>query len=740
MRLPRLARFPALILCLCLSLVLLRAAAPHEASLSAQGGFRPSQANLLPAPMAKAMPPVPVWDSFQGSDANTGSVVIGPFVCEDVIEFYAAGYAVDPTRLITLVRTDTKEELPLRLRGICGPHWTRARWSLPDDWHGREVTLEARDSNTGPGGWVALSRPLPPSSRYLESASLAFAQLCAWLLLIAPGLAVTALLGELPWHRRVLATLCTCGLAGYLIFFVTFADRYAGAILSSMVLGGSLMALALRRRQVVEMARDKEYSLSLGISLAASLFAGLGCYLYGGQEMPEGLVQNRAGLGYPGDPWLPWALCEIVAKNLPLQPFCADWLSSDRPPLQAGLALLIRPMMNGPLHYTFVGVAVQSWVWPALWVFLRRLGASPKASALVLAVCLFNGFFFFNTFYCWPKLLPTAYLLLATALLWERPKGEGITWGSAVLAGLCAGLAMLGHGGSAFGLAGIVLSYFIMRRRLNLALVVAPALLVVVLMVPWTIYQKVYDPPGDRLIKYHLAGREAIDPRGSLTVIAEAYRQTPVSTLVENRLSNFQYQLCGRTEWYENTLKSWERVRRGEYFHGLALFGRTSREAGFFHYAQALGPMLFALPWLLVLLIRHRKSAEAGVARGALWLWSTSTVVWCLLMFSYNTAVMHAGSYFTGATLFAAVGLALHVCPRVLRYSLLGINTVFFVLVWIIAEPYEPIWGPPFSCLYTSVVPSFIPLFALSGLALLPLLVLLSRTSSHEEAPAATLN
>lgn len=54
--------------------------------------------------------------------------------------------------------------------------------------------------------------------------------------------------------------------------------------------------------------------------------------------------------------------------------------------------------------------------------------------------------------------------------------------------------------------------------------VIAQSLLVCVLLyLPWFLYQKLFDPPGDRLLKWHLASVEKVDRRPFLQALTDSY-------------------------------------------------------------------------------------------------------------------------------------------------------------------------------------------------------------------------
>src|SRR6185295_10615381 len=98
-----------------------------------------------------------------------------------------------------------------------------------------------------------------------------------------------------------------------------------------------------------------------------------------------------------------------------------------------------------------------------------------------------------------------------------------------LLAGaIFAGLAWLSHGGAAFSL--IAVAPWVLWRvfRGEGRAWLAAAAVFLLLAVPWFAYQRFYDPPGDRLLKWHLGGQEAKDESvGTWQVIRKSYRAKP---------------------------------------------------------------------------------------------------------------------------------------------------------------------------------------------------------------------
>ena len=220
-----------------------------------------------------------------------------------------------------------------------------------------------------------------------------------------------------------------------------------------------------------------------------------------------------------------------------------EWLLSDRPPLQVGYALSQRPFGLG-----FRASLPAARRRPAAALDRRPLGAAaggpggPLTRALAMVTVLVSDMAIINGFFVWPKLLPAAMLLAAAALvmtpLWQDLRHN--LWAAALVAALCA-LAMLGHGGSVFAdhpagrssppIAGC-------RAGAGSASRVAVG---IVFMAPWSAYQKWGDPPGNRLVKWTLAGEPPIDDRGIVETIVDSYGEAGVGGTLQNKAQNFHH-------------------------------------------------------------------------------------------------------------------------------------------------------------------------------------------------------
>ncbi|HTD33326.1 MAG TPA: hypothetical protein VK665_06680, partial [Candidatus Elarobacter sp.] len=348
-----------------------------------------------------------------------------------------------------------------------------------------------------------------------------------------------------------------------------------------------------------------------------------------------------------------------------------------RPPLQSGIILLVRPVFRALGAYADAGfeiagiVAQLVWV-PSAWLLCVRAGFSPRRRALVMAFLIFSGFFLYNTVYTWPKLLASGLCVAAFvfALRWERENRDA----ALVVAGVCAALALLAHGSAVFFIVP-AFAVLVVARRLPLTRgLVMAAVAGAVLLVPWSAYQKFYDPPGDRLLKMHLAGINGVDPRPASKAIAQAYETTPPSQIVQYKISNVLAALgdapvmgSATTDEPADALSMW-RVREREQI------------------TVALGVVnlgWLALPWWWSTRRDPRERRWAGALLG---LAALSALFWCVVMWGpYATVTTHS-AYVLDTLLFVALGTALAELPLRLALAVLALALADLAATWVVGS------------------------------------------------------
>jgi hypothetical protein len=597
---------------------------------------------------------VRVWGSWSGSDTNTGAITLGPFIAPRVLTFAVTGYPSQQgnTLELRLAGTDKVQKLA---EGDVGERWRYTDIAVPADWVGKPVTITATDTATALGGWQGISEPVRGGATQGVNAMLV--SLAAWSI---NGL----LLGVLFWatarvleRRRTVphiwVPLVAAGIVaalGYAAFWAFFANSTVGTVFSVALLTAALVA-ALRKGPSHTVRSD--VSAVVRLLLAIGFFYIALLHLVPSSRDFYSLASERFREGLPGDNTLPHNVAVSLISGQTIRWPGVDWLASDRPPLQSGWQLLTLPVLRA-LGFDDITATGTSAVWlqllwiPAAYGLLRRLGLSrDRATAWTLLLSL-SGFVLQNTVFTWPKLSAAAFGIGAFSL-WvlaeRRPRTDESRIARPVhttdtpdrlyaTGALLAGLAWLSHGGIAFSFIPLVpwVLWRVLRGELRGWLVASVVFAAFAL--PWFCFQKFYDPPGDRLVKMHLAGQDAKDPRGPLTVIREAYHNRPMADIVSAKINNFKMQAMGRWSGIVDFRPStgWER-RNDEFFSsGRALTW------------WSLGALV--LPFALFFRPVRARFAPCARAHVALLAWTLLTVVvWCLMMFNGYTAVIHQGSY-----------------------------------------------------------------------------------------------
>lgn len=105
--------------------------------------------------------PVRAWGTWNGADTHTGTLSLGPFPGPPRLRFAVGGYPTRDGNALAVELIATKERLPVTLPSDIGERWRIIEVDLPAGWIGRPVSLVAIDRAIAPGGWLAITEPLP---------------------------------------------------------------------------------------------------------------------------------------------------------------------------------------------------------------------------------------------------------------------------------------------------------------------------------------------------------------------------------------------------------------------------------------------------------------------------------------------------------------------------------------------------------------------------------------------------
>jgi hypothetical protein len=652
-----------------------------------------------------------------------------PFLAGSYVTLYVAGYPGTPGVRLAVENLQSHRQLPLQFGGTPAESWCLYHFALPRHWKGQPVRVLAEDSAARLGGWLGFAEVPPAQARRdqlfaLHLLTLVLAMVAVTVLPPVAACVIGALKGVKASLDLIAIALLTMGLVGYAAFWGYFLNRTVGVAYSYVVLSSSMVVIVwglsqARRRLKLGILRRLLLPLVL-LSLASVFVTSLG-FVYGEPSWIQDYAAQRfVPWDLPIDNFLPKILADGVYQGHIPKPMLGDWESSDRPPLQAGMALWHYAWTHGKrdLPYQVLGTVFQLTFLVGLWAYLNAAGISRKAMALVFPVALFSGFTILNSFFVWPKLLPAAFLLIVAAYLLTRRYGEvRANWQAGVVVGVAAALAMLCHGGSAFGLLGLAATMIVLRRVPSLRFVLAATLAAGLLYLPWFLYQKYYDPPGDRLLKWHLAGVQEAHPNAKLRdLLISNYKKLGWEGTKNTKIQNFEILFGVSSSWRDRTLlaKSLFAGNRQQRPTADALFRRNV----FFLWSWSIDLFIFAPLALFVCAVLGRRRSPEYQQACILWLATGLTLVlWCILM--YRGTVVHQGCYFTEIAAFAAGVLGLWALSPRLAVIVAACHIVFSLAAYAFLSPPPAIGVGSY---FGNTSPVLIAVSAIAGLAFVAVL------------------
>lgn len=682
---------------------------------------------------AGSPPGMRTWGSYcKHGDADTGWVASQTFFAGSHLTIYVAGYPGNPGLRLAVENIQDGRQILLQIPSPPGEMWRLYHFRLPSEWKHRQIRVLAGDSASGPFGWVGFSEPIfaDVRSEIFGAAKTTVLILVLGAILLIPSAAacVMAVLRGVEDELDLVTTgFLALGLTGYTAFWIYFSSRFLGMAFSYL---GLLACCAFIL--YVSAAKDRRAKLwplkplitpAALVGLASVSVMALGL-LHGGQTTALSLASGRFGPPVlAGDNEIPKVFADAVYMGHIPRPLMADWLSSDRPPLQTGNTLWTYAWIPGSrdLPYLALSVVLQCSFLAALWAFLRACSIDCKPLVIAFLSCFLSGFTLLNAYYTWPKLYPVAFLLLLAAYLLtdrhyrtcDRPH-TGATLGALIA------FAMLGHGGSFFAILGIGIYMLLLRHFPSRRFLVVMAVTAILLYLPWTLYQKVYDPPGDRLLKWHLAGVEQPPPQvGFFSLLISQYGKLKPDEFIQLKSSNFTNLWADLPQYLDNVGVLTANLATGS--EGTRnLTASAIRRSMFLYWTPAIGfGILGPLALLLATLLGRRRQVEF-LAASRMWLLNGLTLVfWCLLIYGPGATYPHHGTYLTEVLAFVGSSLAFWAIRPWLAilFGAVQILWTAIVFVWLTPTAQPPgvssDFGPVNSVLAAACLVSLAAIFAL---------------------------
>lgn len=244
---------------------------------------------------------------------------------------------------------------------------------------------------------------------------------------------------------------------------------------------------------------------------------------------------------------LPFLLLKnlLLTNQTIITPLLETWLTSDRPPLMTAMALPYLAWISLVIPFLPIGINPEEILLPIFFIVgvnlnclalcgTLKLASELKLSAnrsLLLLLLLSTPFVVVNLAYTWPKMLAAYFCLLA--VIYHLRKRS-------IVVALCCILAILCHGSSVYFCIPIALLQ-VVNIRTHLTWLPCYALI----LAQWELYKIILDPPGDRLIKYHIAGVRDLTEVSAFKVIYDAYTSLSMQSFVNNKLNNVLHLFPG---------------------------------------------------------------------------------------------------------------------------------------------------------------------------------------------------
>jgi hypothetical protein len=508
--------------------------------------------------------------------------------------------------------------------------------------------------------------------------------ICAAVIAVVPGVALLSVFAR----RRALSPAIALGLllagsggAAMAAFWAWFAGPGFGRLFDVALGGASVLVIAVfgRRGDL----RDAGLSVPMLLGLAIGLtFTGL-AFIQGGGIAHNVLTAIEGTYWQAGDNRLSLDLAGKVAEHGKLSGYLVgDWLASDRPPLQSGFALAQWPLwtrFGNPAGYQLLSTGLSaSWL-PALWVVLRSRGFGQWRVLLVVLATTLTGFVLVSDVYVWSKMLAGTFALgaLAIVLSLDETDRRPLGW---ILAVTLATLSMLTHGGTIFALIALIPFALSRRTRIPLRALAASVVPAAAGYVPWMLFQRYVDPPGDRLLKWQIAGVIKVDSRGFLKTLVTQYQALSFHQLLSNKWANVEALVASPLVW---RTKAPEAAWRSG-FLGFARLAELN------NLLPAAGLLLLGVAALAFTSSRRALAPAAPLAVAC----GTALAAWVILLWgdagNAITAINHQGAYAVIVLFIALCALAVTYLPWPAATLLLVGNAVWFAVSWVPGLGFTP--------------------------------------------------
>ena len=483
---------------------------------------------------------------------SQGTIASSFFELPEYIVVPYAGYPFEPGIEIFLECDNNDSTLPISFGNI-HETWIERVMSVPAEWCKTKGRLVVKTKSKK--SYIAIGTPFKTTIiSYLKESVFTIIFIHAYQL--APIFLLWGAFALLLDRYEPDKCLTTLGAAvavcfwGYANFFMAFYLGVFQIYLNIAVTLASLIYIILKWNHF------KAYLCALDVKEPMKLFFMLSIFfILAGYASDTGLGPYMANYRFAPAIWstdnqLQPLLAEMLYLDKSIVNWSTNWQFSDRPPLLSGILLLNRPFSELILsmhencrfvHYfhQITAISVMAfWVVP-VWYFVRKVEKSVESSIISFFLVAISSFILFNTIYAWPKLLSAWLAMIAYFIIIQLQinSNKPLTTFELVIGATAAALSLMAHGGVMFGLVPVALLMLTPTFWPGWKKVFPASVAAAIVIIPWFLWQRFEDPPGNALLKSAFAGTYGFDEKhlGVLETIRNAYSDMSLSQWIQLR-------------------------------------------------------------------------------------------------------------------------------------------------------------------------------------------------------------
>lgn len=569
------------------------------------------------------------------------------------IKFDYIGNPNGPDTSIYIEDENSRKYIVPKLRTL-DRGWVTATVKVPDDFKNK-VRVVASDNSVSEKGWLGIGKIIAVNQVEVLNIPI-YIQTILFIGLFS--FFISALFGFYLKKRNMLDAFVHMslfvGISSLIVFYSSLYSVQVGQIISILIF---LFIL----KNIVSFNKEIYRVTSLVFLFLVSMMTIILFTAYSDLNGLENFQSISAHRWHhlPVDNWIPMIFADAVLNGHVPSPLFGSWLSSDRPPLQTGFFLIFSNFSTGHLAYLVSSVGLQLLVIIFITMLLMRYVKYEGFILGVIILVFFNGFTFVNALYVWPKLISALYQGIAFYYLYQIYLNKNASKYHYILFGISSSLAFLSHGGSVFYLLALsILFLFIIKNKTDMKRLFYGFVSALIVYLPWVIYQKLIDPPGDRLLKWHLAGQMHVSDDSFLKLFFDYYDKLSLS------------------KWLDTQVRHYEQIFNSLYFN-ISNFSTISNREFLSNIFRSFDySFLFFSVFFIVFFWLSKKQSAQIKTLIVLFLGSyfIYILIWSLVL-TGNT-VIHHGAYFAWFSGFIGIALIIYNINRFIFY-IFGILNLF---------------------------------------------------------------